>query len=130
MATLTEGLYPSDIIKWEEEDRYSREEALISASQTIVLGALLEPDGGSYKVATCASNVCAIALAPVITAGGEVTTKIPILRRHAKVITDKLTLGGLTLSLVVAALKANSEIVAEDAVNSNTIAGDITAATE
>ena len=111
MTTETEGLYPSDVISWEEDNFYSREKVTIAASQTVVLGSILQDaGGGAYEICDCEADALAIALAPVTTGSGE-TAEIPALVREAKVLADGLCYLCLCKTDVDAALKALGIVV-------------------
>lgn len=119
-----EGLYPSDVIKWEEEDRYSREVLTIAPSETIVIGQVLEKFSGGYGAVKTAGNAKAIALSAVTTGSGE-TMDIVCLVREAKVITDNLSYGQLNKAEVMAALKTVGIISSDAPTDTNPIIDEV-----
>lgn len=83
----------TDFLKWEEDDRYSRDVAVVALNQTLALGAVVGVDGSGniveYDNETAVSPGGAAAVGimlEAVTTDGTTTKKAVILARQAKVI--------------------------------------------
>lgn len=93
MATLTEGNTLGDLIRFEEDNRYSREEVTIKAGANLGIGAVLgvftsTGDVGKYKLSAPGASdgtqaPVAVLLTPALAAAADV--RAVVLRRHAKI---------------------------------------------
>lgn len=93
----TEGNVNSDWLVYEDDDagRYSRENVVIAASQTVKAGQPLEwADAGKTSAiamvdGTAGNGFAGIAVSDVTTAAGQ-TVKAAVIARHARVVFEKL----------------------------------------
>lgn len=85
MSTITEDIAVSDVVKYEADGRYSRENRVVAASQTLVVGSLVELSGGEViKQSITEANCIGVMLTKVTTGAGE-TAACVVLERHAVV---------------------------------------------
>lgn len=96
MASITEGNYLNDWLKWEQESRYSREKVTIAASQTIVTGRVLGKitASGQYAIfdqdaVDGTETAAGIAVGEYTTGAGETCEGVAIVR-DALVVEDNL----------------------------------------
>lgn len=80
MALETETTRIHDIVKWEEDARYSREDLLVDESQTLVMGEVCRAGAGGRKVtvATAVNEVQTIGITGTLTAGTFTLTFIDL----------------------------------------------------
>jgi len=115
MAELNEGRVIGDLIKFEEDQRYSREIVTINASNTIIIGTPLMPVGDGLAKVTIGNEALVTAVAlEAVTTDAESTAQIIAVVRHAIIIEDFLDVGTATLADVVAALTALGIVCRDD----------------
>lgn len=80
MTLQTETVRIHDIVKWEEDARYSREDLLVDESQTLVMGEVCRAGVGGRKVtlATAVNEVQTIGITGTLTAGTFTLTFIDL----------------------------------------------------
>ncbi|MDD5477988.1 MAG: head decoration protein [Candidatus Omnitrophica bacterium] len=87
----SEGVYPADVVKWEADQRYTREKITLKGTEDdeLEVGQILEEDEyGDYVTLATAANAAAILLENVtIPAAAEIET-IALIRGPA-IVTDE-----------------------------------------
>ncbi len=116
MASQTEGLVLSDVIKFEEESRFSREVLTLAASQTISMGEVLQASGDNVVALASAASASAVAL-EAVTTGVGVTSDILCAVRHCVLTRENLTYNSEDEDDTDAVLKALGMVVRQNAVH-------------
>jgi phosphoheptose isomerase len=106
---VSEGTVIGDVVKFEEDQMYSRKTCSVGTSQTLVIGTICETSGGNKIIVGTAANADSICLEAVVTTGsvGEAL----FLVRHAQVVDTNLDYNGETAATVNAALEALGIVV-------------------
>jgi hypothetical protein len=92
MAVQTEGNYVGDVVKWETENRYCREEWTVGLEETLKVGTVCKTSG-STKVAIGAGeggDADSICLQAISTVGSIVAKATFLVRGPANINSDKL----------------------------------------
>lgn len=119
MSTITEGLVVSDVVKKELPDRLSRETEVVAASQTLVLGEVVQKNSSDQLVALAAEadEVQTIGITGTL-AGGTFTLTF-VTKTGATVTTDPIAYDANTAGIqtgVDSALGASMVVVSGTAI--------------
>ncbi len=114
MAVQTEPKYIGDVVKFEEDSRFSRAKETVESSQTLVLGAVCRTGGVGRKVAVTApvNEVQLAAITGTLTAGSWTFSFRD--SSGAKVITDPIAFDANTAAIqtgIDTALGANKVVI-------------------
>ncbi len=99
MSTQTKALVPGDVILWEEDAQYSREEKVVKTAATLAVGDICGDDSGMTGLLADAGppvdgDAEAICLEAIVNAAAG--AKVGFLVRHAKVNASNLNYGTAT----------------------------------
>ena len=86
MPTQAENKTISDLVKFEEEQRFSREVVTIPAGTTVAIGTLLKPGSGGTFVPVLAADTAVSSISLAAVTAATVPTKIPVLARMATLV--------------------------------------------
>lgn len=89
MAKHVEGVRPTDWLKWEEDDRYSRDEVTIKAGEGILPSGTFVKADGDYAVKADAGDTATGILVIEVDAT-DADVKGAVLVRHAHIILEGL----------------------------------------
>lgn len=127
MALQTELTRVHDIVKWEEDARFSREDLFVDESQTLVMGEVCRAGAGGRKVTltTAVDEVQTIGITGTLTAGSFALTFVDLV--GALITTDPIAFDAITSAIqtgVDTALGANKVTVAGTAITAMTFTFD------
>lgn len=106
MPPLVEPQYSGDVIAYELNQDYNRVEGTIVASQTLVVGSVLQNSSGDFTRCTTGASANGICLSRVTTGAGQTAKALVLNRGPAIVLEDQMDWGTLNESGVTAAKTA------------------------